>query len=322
MPEDRFMRLMSVALLCLSGIAHSPSHATETSSITSLTPEDAEKLICTDDQCRPVTLTRRVTVWKCRTEERTKDIDGKVMHYTVHVPYSEEITHTYSVMQKGDLLSLDGLAEITPETAAVLARHRGFLHLNGLQDLSVGVARVLATEHKGVLQLDGLKDLSTDVAKILAMHQGSISLGGIETISHETADALCEHKGGITCAGLTRIDAATYQTLKLKRALPYSVTVDASSAATVTWSRTGHRTLSDCRDSLADQIGVRVIISKEVMEKYDLSPKKKMRTPPYKVMYEQDAIKWLASELSDGHAEALVGEFTEKGLEFRKAVKP
>lgn len=293
---------MRIFFVALAGfwIAHvtSVSWAADQSRITTLSPDEAERLICTDDQCRPVTLTRRVTVTKCKLEERTKDTDGKILTYTVSVPYTEEVLQTYTVMCRGDLLSLDNLGELSPETARVLARHTGFLHL------------------------DGLKAVSADVATILASHKGSLSLGGIETISHETADALADHPGVVTCAGLKRVDAATYETLKLKQALPPSVTVENANTPTVVWCRRGPRRLANYRDTLADQMDVHVTIDPSLAKKYGITPKQKLAPPPRKVMYQHEAIRWLASELGKENAGSIAGEFTEKGLEFREVVTP
>ena len=76
----------------------------------------------------------------------------------------------------GCALNLNGLTDITVEVARALATHKGLLYLDGLTNITVEVARALAT-HKGFsLQLRGLTDISVEVARILATHKGILDL--------------------------------------------------------------------------------------------------------------------------------------------------
>jgi len=85
-------------------------------------------------------------------------------------------------------LDLNGLSELTPRTAAELAKRKGAsgdLHLNGLTSISVETAEALA-RYEGSLMLDGLTQLSDDVAAALAKFKGrNLDLDGLHTISNK-----------------------------------------------------------------------------------------------------------------------------------------
>jgi hypothetical protein len=67
------------------------------------------------------------------------------------------------------------------------------LHLNGLAELSVETAKALA-EHKAdrdkYLSINGLTTLSDEAAEALASHQGKVSLAGLTKLSNRAAAAL------------------------------------------------------------------------------------------------------------------------------------
>lgn len=81
----------------------------------------------------------------------------------------------------------DDLTEITPELARELvARNNDLLSLNGLTQISTDVARELA-KYEAELKLDGLTQISTDVARELAKTTGALSLTGLTQISADVA---------------------------------------------------------------------------------------------------------------------------------------
>ena len=59
-------------------------------------------------------------------------------------------------------LYLDGLEELKPGVAEVLARHQGHLFLNGVKRISAKDAEILA-QYGGGLYLNGLEELPDDV---------------------------------------------------------------------------------------------------------------------------------------------------------------
>ncbi len=96
---------------------------------------------------------------------------------------------------KSGRLIPDHLTALSPEAAKELARHEGWLSLNGLKSLSNETAEALA-QQKGQLHLDGLTSLSPEVARALARHNGELSLNGLTSLSDEAGVALAKHTGG------------------------------------------------------------------------------------------------------------------------------
>jgi hypothetical protein len=86
-------------------------------------------------------------------------------------------------------------------TLAAILRHRGPVHLGGLETIDVARAGLLAGQCRanGVGGLDGLflpgvKQLTAPAAAILAAHQGGgLSLGGIELLTEAVANQLVRH---------------------------------------------------------------------------------------------------------------------------------
>jgi hypothetical protein len=266
----------------------------ETNKLTSLTPEEAEKLICTDDQCRPVMLTRRYTVTKYRSEERThkRVINGEAreVQVPVRIPYTEDQQQSYTIMTRGNILSLNGLKELSCDTARVLSRHHG------------------------LLCLDGLNAITPDLAALLVSPTRRVTLNGVVAMSRDAANALVEQAGSIECNGLKRIDICTFETLRMKGGLPSSVTIECANTPIVIWKVTGGSPFSQLRGFLADQMGLPVNIDKKAFDKYGISVEKAIPAPPYRVMYEAEAISWLAQELSNDHPGAIVA--VNKGMEI------
>ena len=107
----------------------------------------------------------------------------------------------WGLLVKIKRLSLNGLAELSPEVAAALAMHPPIprfgmadLRLNGLKKLSPRAAEALAG-HQGMVQLDGLEELnSVPLARKLARQWGELRLG-ITRLSPEIAAELAKHRG-------------------------------------------------------------------------------------------------------------------------------
>jgi beta-lactamase regulating signal transducer with metallopeptidase domain len=88
--------------------------------------------------------------------------------------------------------SFPGLTRLDAETARALVQGQGFqLSLNGLTTLDVRTARELAKFERDMLFLDGVTTLEPAVARELAGFQGcSLNLRGLAAISDETAAEL------------------------------------------------------------------------------------------------------------------------------------
>jgi hypothetical protein len=77
-----------------------------------------------------------------------------------------------------------------------LAAFKGSLHLDGLETLSVDVARELAARKHGTLSIDGLKKLDVATAQALAPFRGQyLWMRGVTTLDAETAKALAAFQG-------------------------------------------------------------------------------------------------------------------------------
>ena len=100
-----------------------------------------------------------------------------------------------SLKLKGDSLRFDKLAELPPEVAAALAKHKIELEFNALENPSVEAIKVFA-EHGSGLSFPKITELTPAIAKALAGYQGQrLSLSGLATLSPEAARALAEFNG-------------------------------------------------------------------------------------------------------------------------------
>lgn len=281
------------AMLWLAGIV-TPAYALsatpdDTNALTTLTPEHAQALICTDASCRAVEATVRAkyqvmvpyqeisangaTVTKCRAEER-------------------ERTYTVTRCEGGTPLSLNSLSELDTVVAAVLGRHRGQLHLNGLTGLT------------------------TEAAAALRSHVGCLYLNGLETLSQDAAEALVEHEGPIELLGLKTVDLATFETLRLMNALPRSVRVENANRRVIVWKHTAPTPFSHVRRMLSNSTGLPCNIDKKAFEKHGISLQQIIPTPPQRVMEEDSALAWLARQLSTKHDDAIVAARNSKEIRF------
>ena len=110
-------------------------------------------------------------------------------------------------------LFLNGLTELTPEVAEILAAHRGWLHLGGLRSISPAVARALS-KHQGWLFLNGIRVLKKDVAIAILPYRGQLYLDGVETITEEVAEIIAQRRHGVELYGVQEIN---YQSVAMLR---------------------------------------------------------------------------------------------------------
>jgi hypothetical protein len=97
-----------------------------------------------------------------------------------------------------------GITTITDPVAEALALHEGNLWLDGLDELSEETANILS-RHKGGLSFDGLKSLDLNAARALAGHKGELSFAGLEEFPSEMFDIFDAHDGKVTVSMLTDI---------------------------------------------------------------------------------------------------------------------
>lgn len=108
-----------------------------------------------------------------------------------------------------DLLSGDTTC---PDTFLLVAKNSP--GVPSLNELSEGNAKLLVGLHER-LELNGLKDLKVETAEVLAKHTGTIQLNGIEDISTESLTALASFKGKeISFNGLSHISKHTASCFK------------------------------------------------------------------------------------------------------------
>lgn len=93
--------------------ADAEDSAVDSSQLKSLTPEEAEKLICTDTETRTFDRVYRISVCK------------RVVEGGVAVCKDEVIERALSVEVDGSILDLNGLEQLSADVAQVLARLKG-----------------------------------------------------------------------------------------------------------------------------------------------------------------------------------------------------
>jgi uncharacterized protein (TIGR03067 family) len=114
-------------------------------------------------------------------------------------------------------LQLSGLESLSVEVASALSQHQGWLSLNGLNAISPESADALASFHGVSLDLNGLQNLDVAIAELLAKVRTSnqFSLNGLRTLSPEVAAALVS--GGHRHLSLQGIEALTDESLTILR---------------------------------------------------------------------------------------------------------
>ena len=158
---------------------------------------------------------------------------GKVLLYSLEkldsIPLAQKLARQWGELRLG-------ITDLSPETAAELAKHRGteedktrpgvtfrrrdgaasVLRLDNITSLSPETAEVLAA-HEGVLVLNGLTSLPPAVAASLAKRTGNsktkrtgtLVLNGLETLSTESAAALAGFTGELVLKAITEIKTDT-----------------------------------------------------------------------------------------------------------------
>jgi len=89
-----------------------------------------------------------------------------------------------AIRDAAETLSFEHVTSLTPEVAAILAKHKGELALYGLEVLSADAAKALA-KHDGRLNLKSISSLPDDAALALAKHQGDLCMQGLAELHCE-----------------------------------------------------------------------------------------------------------------------------------------
>ena len=169
----------------------------------------------------------------------------------VYVEYTERRSRSLYGLTR---LELSNVSEISDEVAKELAKHRGWLFLNGLTSISDEAAKALS-QHHGRLYLNGLKTLSDEAAKSLAKHglvphrendrivkRGGLHLDGLTTLSGEAARALAQQKGDLWLRGLTKLSDEAVAVLRGKQDVRLPVKFEAELNEASNSGRPSHRT--------------------------------------------------------------------------------
>jgi hypothetical protein len=127
------------------------------------------------------------------------------------------ITEALSVLtsQNGPLLVLCP-KQLNEAQAQAFGRHKGTLHLRGVEHLSASVASHLAA-HEGPLSLNDVRTLSVPTAEALSRHKGKLSLLEISQVSDEVAMMLAKHKGPVAIFPLAEMSEKARSILKQHR---------------------------------------------------------------------------------------------------------
>ena len=163
-------RLLVFALLLLGPlVAMADEFPKDTNTITSLTAEEAKRLVAGFKGKYQLGLGGLTTL--------DADVAKALAEY------------------KGDSLFLNGVLTLDTDTAKALAGYKaaqtvGGLSLNGLTTIAPDTAKALADIKVGVLYLNGLITLDAETSKALAAFKGTLSLTGLQTASFGAVRAL------------------------------------------------------------------------------------------------------------------------------------
>lgn len=174
----------------------------DTSKIETLTPEQALSLFRNDGQ-------NQKARWEEHYVVRLATPDGRLL--------LEKRTRTVAGV---DVLCLDGLKHLTPETARVLALYKGHLMMNGLAALDAATAKALAAFKGAGLSLDGLAAIDAAVAGALAETKWCAHLPKVKAIDAATAEVLAQVKCDVLFLdSLPALDADTAKALTKFRSI-------------------------------------------------------------------------------------------------------
>lgn len=136
-------------------------------------------------------------------------------------------------------LVLDAVVVLPVESAGLLAPHRGWLSLGGLESIDEVRAAELA-RHSGPLALDGLLVLPPRAAAALARLRHPLSVG-LLTLTPETAIALADHRGVLVLSRLDSLSPAAARAIALHRGpVAFPRLTELSYATAVELSRLPH----------------------------------------------------------------------------------
>lgn len=102
-------------------------------------------------------------------------------------------------------ITLPEVSSLSPEEAAEVALFSGQVLLDGLVDLTVETATALSTHRNGLIRLGGLTELRHDAAVALGPLPDGLSLPLIKECSLETLEVLCRMQGPLTLNGFTTL---------------------------------------------------------------------------------------------------------------------
>ena len=129
-------------------------------------------------------------------------------------------------------LTFTNLETLSPEVAAVLAKHPENLSFPAVKQISTETAKALAAKEYVWISLDGLEEMSPEVARELAAAKCALRVGditpeiakifgnregttslGLSSINPDVAAALSKHNGWLSLHNLRTIDADSAATL-------------------------------------------------------------------------------------------------------------
>lgn len=135
--------------------------------------------------------------------ERASFHGGMCPLYSLRVQSDEQLDER-SAAALGSIrnLNLDKVSVVNAKAAEGLAHVTGELSLNGLREMSEGVARALGGMTVGMLCLDGLRQVPDPVASLLFQRQGAFNLNGLLSLSHVAAQCLGRTHGYLSLNAL------------------------------------------------------------------------------------------------------------------------
>lgn len=101
-------------------------------------------------------------------------------------------------------IDLNGLKGLSASSAAKIAMAYDYIGLDGLEELSIPLAKALKSSLS--LNLANLKEMPTDVAVVLAKGSADLDLPGITSISRGVAQAFVSHLGNLHLDGVQKLD--------------------------------------------------------------------------------------------------------------------
>ncbi len=190
----------------------------DTSTIESLTPEQARKLVATTDVKLSLSI-NGLTTLDTETAKALAELQGDSLYLEGLTTLSPATAKALASLKPS--LSLNGLTTLTPEAATALAKYGGpCLLLDGITTLSDETAKALADYECKILSICGLTTLSEVAATALAKYQGEwLLLNGLATLAPNVAKAIAEFSGRtLSIGGLTSLDAETARALAAAKA--------------------------------------------------------------------------------------------------------